>query len=73
MDLNAHAETQSANAPNSSSFAYAPDRPILTDAEDRFGRAPFAYRIADTVCGLEDPSSIVIGIYGAWGRGRPLS
>ena len=50
--------------------AYATDRPILTEEEDRFGRAPFARRIAETISHIQDPSSIVIGIYGAWGEGK---
>lgn len=50
--------------------AYATDRPILTEEEDRFGRVPFARRIAETISNLEDPSSIVVGIYGAWGEGK---
>jgi DNA-binding Lrp family transcriptional regulator len=70
MDPNSDPDTPSANPPTSSSHAYATDRPILTEAEDRFGRAPFARRIADTISNLEDPSSIVIGIYGAWGEGK---
>jgi len=42
MNSNTNADTQSANPPASSSHAYATDRPILTEAEDRFGRASFA-------------------------------
>jgi len=51
--------------------AYASDAPVSVPSEDRFGRWPFAQRIAQTIASLPDPSSIVIGIYGAWGEGRP--
>jgi hypothetical protein len=38
--------------------------------EDRFNRSPFAQRIADTISDRRDASSLVIGIYGAWGDGK---
>lgn len=49
---------------------YNSDQPITTRSEDRFNRAPFASRIADTIAGRADPSSIVIGLYGPWGDGK---
>ena len=50
--------------------SYASDAPIKTRSEDRFKRYPFAKRIAETVIARPDPSSIVVGIYGAWGEGK---
>lgn len=50
--------------------SYAADAPISDSADDRFRRWPFAQRIAQTIISRVDPSSIVIGIYGAWGEGK---
>lgn len=49
---------------------YAADAPISDAADDRFRRWPFAQRVAQTIISRVDPSSIVIGIYGAWGEGK---
>lgn len=49
---------------------YSSDHPIHDPVEDRFNRWPFAKRIADTLRDRKDPSSLVIGIYGAWGEGK---
>ena len=49
---------------------YASDQPIATRADDRFNRAPFATRMADTIATRVDPASIVIGLYGPWGDGK---
>ncbi len=68
MDEDASAITSA--SPTSSPHPYATDRPIATEQEDRFGRAAFAKRIAETIAHLGDPSSLVVGIYGAWGEGK---
>ena len=52
------------------SFTYSSDHPIRSKREDRFNRAPFAARVADTTAMRPDPSSIVIGLYGPWGGGK---
>ena len=44
--------------------------PISTPEKDRFSRWPFARRISDVIARRSDPSSIVIGLYGAWGDGK---
>ncbi len=49
---------------------YFSDEPISSKEDDRFGRAPFAARIADTIAKRRDPSSIVIGLFGPWGDGK---
>lgn len=49
---------------------YSSDKPIESKDDDRFNRWPFAKRIADTLAGRIDPSSVVIGLYGAWGEGK---
>lgn len=49
---------------------YIADQPITGKAEDRFNRASFATRIAETIATRVDPSSIVLGIYGPWGDGK---
>src|SRR3546814_11323043 len=46
---------------------YIADQPIASKSEDKFNRAPFATRIAETLATRSDPSSIVIGLYGPWG------
>lgn len=49
---------------------YSSDAPIMDFNEDKFNRYPFAKRIAGVISGRTDPSSIVIGINGAWGEGK---
>ncbi|MBK4987588.1 AAA family ATPase [Pseudomonas sp. S37] len=49
---------------------YFSDEPISSKLQDRFGRAPYAVRIADTIAKRRDPSSIVIGLFGPWGDGK---
>jgi predicted KAP-like P-loop ATPase len=49
---------------------YAADAPIRSRVEDRFNRWQFAARIADVIATRQDPSSLVIGIYGPWGDGK---
>ncbi len=49
---------------------YLSDDPIRSKTQDRFGRAPFAARIAETIAKRADPSSIVIGLFGPWGDGK---
>ena len=49
---------------------YSSDQPIRSRGEDRFNRWAFAERIASTIAGRRDPTSIVIGLYGPWGDGK---
>ena len=42
---------------------YIADQPITGKAEDRFNRASFASRIAETIATRIDSSSIVLGLY----------
>lgn len=49
---------------------YIADQPITGKAEDRFNRAIFATRIAETIATRVDPSSIVLGLFGPWGDGK---
>lgn len=49
---------------------YSSDAPIYDAALDRFNRFPFSKRVANVIAKRNDPSSIVIGIYGAWGDGK---
>jgi KAP family P-loop domain len=46
------------------------DIPISDPDFDRFGRWPFAQRVAQTIAARTDSSSLVIGIYGSWGEGK---
>lgn len=47
-----------------------PDNPVLDPSLDKFNRFPFSQRIAEVISSRHDSSSIVIGIYGAWGEGK---
>jgi predicted KAP-like P-loop ATPase len=49
---------------------YRTDAPISDSRLDVFDREPFAHRIADTIGERNDPSSLVVGIYGPWGDGK---
>lgn len=49
---------------------YISDKPVNKPSKDRFQRWPFAKRIAQTIVQRSDSSSIVIGLYGAWGEGK---
>lgn len=55
---------------NDTKDQYITDQPIKGKSEDRFSRAPFATRIAETLATRSDPASIVIGLYGPWGDGK---
>ena len=46
------------------------DSPVTDSSQDRFNRLPFSKRVADALSARIDPTSIVIGIYGAWGEGK---
>ena len=49
---------------------YIPDSPLCDPQLDSFKRWPFAQRIAQTIASRQDTSSLVIGLYGAWGEGK---
>lgn len=49
---------------------FSADRPIVAHSDDRFGRWPFASRIAGTIRDRVDRTSIVIGVYAPWGDGK---
>lgn len=52
------------------SNSYSSDSPVHVVEEDKFSRWQFSKRIADVIANRNDPSSIVIGLYGAWGNGK---
>ena len=49
---------------------YTDDAPISGRNADRFGRWPFARRVASVIAARIEPSSLVVGIYGPWGDGK---
>lgn len=55
---------------NQSPHSYNSDLPITSRVEDRFNRALFSTRIAETIASRTDTSTIVLGLYGAWGDGK---
>ncbi|AXW61555.1 hypothetical protein CJO94_05885 [Ralstonia solanacearum] len=69
-NVRASSEADAPDNEQPQSDRYSADQPIRSKAEDRFNRAPFASRIAETIAARIDPSSIVIGLYGAWGDGK---
>jgi hypothetical protein len=52
------------------SVAYSTDAALEDISGDRFDRAPFANRIAQTIARRTDHACLAIGIYGAWGDGK---
>jgi predicted KAP-like P-loop ATPase len=49
---------------------YSSDSPVTDPQFDRFNRYQFSKRVAQVISKRDDPSSIVIGLYGAWGNGK---
>jgi len=64
----APSEAEGAEGPSIDQFL--DDRPIKARSSDRFNRAQFAFRLAETLALRADPSSIVVGLYGPWGDGK---
>jgi hypothetical protein len=58
--------------PKQPTWPYRTDAPINDPRLDVFDREPFARRIADTIGERNDPSSLVVGIYGPWVMAKPL-
>ena len=50
--------------------SYVADAPLTDPSQDRFKRWPFAQRVAETILRRNDPSSLVVAIYGEWGEGK---
>jgi hypothetical protein len=63
--------SEPAHVEEETSGAYFTDAPVDTFSSDRFDRAPFARRIAETIARRSDHACLVLGIYGPWGDGRP--
>lgn len=49
---------------------YFQDAPLTDPDQDRFGRWPFARRVADTIASRPFSGSLVVALYGAWGTGK---
>ncbi|CAJ3967924.1 KAP P-loop protein [Burkholderia pseudomallei] len=67
---NKNNDSSEKNPQGATSDQYISDHPITSRAEDRFNRASFATRIAETIATRIDSSSIVLGIFGPWGDGK---
>lgn len=50
--------------------SYSSDAPVSKIDDDEFSRWSFSERVARVIADRKDPSSIVIGLYGAWGDGK---
>jgi hypothetical protein len=48
----------------------AADAALAKSKDDRLRRTAFANRIASTIAERRDPTTIIVGIYGAWGEGK---
>jgi predicted KAP-like P-loop ATPase/DNA-binding transcriptional regulator YiaG len=46
------------------------DRPITNPTDDRFGYAPFARHLAESICKMNSTEGLVIAVYGPWGSGK---
>ena len=49
---------------------YTIDAPVNNPEQDKFKRWSFSQRVGQTIASRNDPSSLVIGIYGPWGDGK---
>ncbi|MCO6515366.1 MAG: hypothetical protein J6586_02405, partial [Snodgrassella sp.] len=49
---------------------FSADAPLESKEEDKFSRKKFAERVAQVIAKREDPSGLVIGLYGVWGDGK---
>ena len=50
--------------------SYITDDPVRAKKDDELERYTFAERVVKTIVTRKDPSSLVVGIYGAWGEGK---
>ena len=46
------------------------DRPSTDPSQDLFGHASFAKHLAASICRIQAPEGLVIGLYGPWGSGK---
>ncbi|HBC41931.1 MAG TPA: hypothetical protein DCZ88_08550 [Pseudanabaena sp.] len=53
-----------------SQSSYIIDEPVKAKDDDQLDRYPIAQRIVKTIVVRNDPSSLVIGLYGEWGEGK---
>lgn len=49
---------------------YGSDKSVANPEDDKFQRAGFAKRIAETIINRKSADSLVIGMHGAWGEGK---
>lgn len=49
---------------------FSADAPVSSKEEDKFSRWKFAERVGQVIATREDPSGLVIGLYGVWGDGK---
>lgn len=58
------------SSPDIQDIAIGSDAPQTDPANDAFGYAPFAQRIAGAVCKTPSPQGLVMAIHGPWGVGK---
>lgn len=46
------------------------DLPVVDPAEDAFGYAPFASRLAEAIVANSSPQGLVLAVHGKWGSGK---
>ena len=52
------------------SIGIGSDTPQTDPANDAFGYAPFAQKIAKAVCNVPNPHGLVMAVHGPWGSGK---
>jgi len=50
--------------------AISSDKPLELHEHDKFGYSDFAKLLAKAIINIQNPSGIVIGLYGSWGQGK---
>lgn len=70
VHASSHVASEAGGAELPPNDQFLDDRPIAGRSFDRFNRAPFASRLAQTLALRVDSSSIVVGLYGPWGDGK---
>lgn len=58
------------DASNIQPWELGSDLPLENPAEDSYGYAPFASRLATAIVGNKSPKGLVIAVHGKWGSGK---
>lgn len=53
---------------NEEGHAFSADRPILLLDEDKLNRKKFSQELATSICKWNEKDSLVLAVYGDWGK-----